>query len=128
MSLFSDLPPDDGPKTVGEAVKRLREKLTGLRGPGRHSLCEVCPDKVDYQWLCQWAAHLSCQTVSLTHWQTGALALFLAAEAVGAAGRVAGVVAPRPPLAPRCFLFVFPLLVRQAAAPSRQMARGLGAL
>lgn len=81
MSLFSDLRPDRGLKTVVEAVKRLTDKLTRLQGPGPHSLCELSPDESDYQWLCQWAAHLSCGTLSLSRWLTGALALFLAAEA-----------------------------------------------
>ncbi len=81
MSLFSDLPHNQELKGVAKAVMRLQETLAQLPGAGPHSLCELCPDEADYQWLCHWAAHLSCGAVSLTRWLSGALALFLAAEA-----------------------------------------------
>jgi hypothetical protein len=63
MSLFSDIQPDQGIKTVIEAVKRLQERLPWHRP---HSLCEAGARESDYQWLCHWAEHLSYDTVKLT--------------------------------------------------------------
>jgi hypothetical protein len=80
MSLFSDLPPDQGSETITEAVQRLQEKLSRLPSLEEHSLCELCPDELDYNWLCRWAEHLSWPAAEEGGWKTGALTLFLAAE------------------------------------------------
>jgi hypothetical protein len=81
MSLFDGLPPDNGARTVVDAVKRIEDQLARLPGPGPHSLCEVGASEADYQWLCRWAAKLSYGPVTLTRWMAGALALLLASEA-----------------------------------------------
>ncbi len=81
MSLFSDIPSDQGLKSVVDAVKCLQNRLAKLAGPGPHSLCELGIDDSDYQWLCQWAERLPRGTLSLSRWMAGALVLLLAAEA-----------------------------------------------
>src|SRR5260370_14164897 len=81
MSLFSGIPPDRGASTVVEAAKRVEETLSQLPRLGPHSLCEIRPTNADYDWLCEWAAHLTYEVVIFRQWRVGALALLLAAEA-----------------------------------------------
>lgn len=79
MRVFRNAYSLDGDEALTVAVEAVVERLASIPGP--RSLCEMRADEEDYQWLCNWAYHLS--PWQLRRWLEGSNARRVALQSCG---------------------------------------------